>query len=415
MHNPSVAPGKGRGRSNLELRTQNLHLQNSPRMQPRPHKRMITAMWQTILRIPIPQFLQNHFGFSPTLPLFGYGLMLVIAFLLATELAKYLARKCNLNPEFFINAGLIALITGVIGARLSHVLENLHDYTDPNRSAFANFKDAIDLTSGGLTYYGGVLLATPCTIAYALYKKIPLRLGMDIVAPCIMIGLGIGRVGCFLNGCCYGAGVQTPISMSFPYPSPVYIDDNANHLVNAPPAVVLQLPGYEPRLLLPNELLEMEELHARIANEGRDAVAASLESRGGAFASSIYTNAFLDHAAQFGGQNLLALAQTQHSTPHIPAQLLTTISCLLIALVLFAYFPFPHAPGRIFALMLIIEGSSRYLLEMIRVEPPVTSMFGRGLSFSMVLALFLVPAGMILWFIFGLLDRETLPSRLIPA
>jgi phosphatidylglycerol:prolipoprotein diacylglycerol transferase len=372
-------------------------------------------MWQTILRIPIPLFLQNAFGFSPTLPLYGYGLMLVIGFLLATELAKYLARKSGLNPELFINAGLIALITGVIGARLSHVLENLRDYTDPNRTPWANFKDAIDLTSGGLTYYGGVFLAAPCTLAYGLYKKVPLRLGMDIFAPCIMIGLGLGRVGCFLNGCCYGAGVQTPISMSFPYPSPVYVDDNQAGLVQAPNDIILRVPGYEPRLLLPNELLQIQTVHARLATEGRDAVAASLESHGGSFANPVYTDAFLDHAQQYGGENLLPLAKAQYSTPHIPAQLLTTVSCLLIALVLFAYFPFPHAPGRVFALMLIVEGLTRYLLEMIRVEPPVTYMFGRGLSFSMVLALFLVPTGIILWIVFGLLDRERAPSQLATA
>ncbi|HEY1685429.1 MAG TPA: prolipoprotein diacylglyceryl transferase family protein [Tepidisphaeraceae bacterium] len=372
-------------------------------------------MWQTILRIPIPQFLQNAFGFSPTLPLYGYGLMLVIAFLLATELAKFISRRVGINPEHFINAGLIALITGVIGARTSHILENLRDYTDPSRSIWGNFKAMIDLSSGGLTYYGGVLLATPCTLAYAFYKKVPLRLGMDIVAPCLMVGLGIGRVGCFLNGCCYGAGVQTPISMQFPYPSPAYLDDQSYSLAPAPEDIILRVPGYESRVLLVNELLEIETVHARLASEGHDAVLAELQSRGGLFANPTYANAYLDHAAQYGGEDLVALAKQQHSAPHIPAQLLTTITCLLIALVLFAYFPFPHAPGRVFALMLMIEGTTRYLLEMIRVEPPVTQMFGHGLSFSMVLALFLVPTGIILWFVFGFLDRQRMPAQLSPA
>lgn len=376
---------------------------------------MITPMWQTIFRIPIPQFLQNLIGLGPTVPLYGYGLMLVIGFLLATELAKYLSKKSGINPEYFINAGLIALITGVMGARLSHVLENLRDYTDPSRSAWANFKDAIDISSGGLTYYGGVILATPCTIAYGLYKKIPIRVGMDIVAPCLMIGLAFGRVGCFLNGCCYGAGVPTPISVKFPYPSPAYIDDQSSGNVQAPADIVLTIPGYEPRLLLANELLDMETLHARLATEGRDSVLASLESRGAPFTNTAYAAAYLDHAQQYGGENLLALAKTQRSISHIPAQLLTTISCLLIALVLFAYFPFPHAAGRVFALMIIIEGTTRYLLEMIRVEPPVTYMFGHGLSFSMVLALIMVPLGIILWFIFGALDRVPATPELATA
>lgn len=372
-------------------------------------------MWQTIFRIPIPQFLQSLFGFGPTLPLYGYGLMMVIGFLLATELAKFLARRTGLNPEHFINAGLIALITGVIGARLSHVLENLRDYTDPSRSAWANFKDAIDIASGGLTFYGGLILATPCTIAYIIHKKIPLRLAMDLVAPCLMVGLAFGRVGCFLNGCCYGAAVHTPISVKFPYPSPAYIDDQAAGIVQAPNAIVLRISGYEPRLLLANELLEMETIHAQLAHEGRDAVLASLESRGGAFSNPVYAEAFVDHAQQYGGEDLLAIGEAQDSNIHIPTQLLSTVTWLLLALLLCAYFTIPHAPGRVFALMVIINGSLRYLLEMIRVEPPVTYMFGHGLSFSMVLALFLVPIGIILWFVFGAVDRTLAPAELAAA
>ena len=64
----------------------------------------------------------------------GYGLMLVIGFLLAVQLAKALARRSRIDPEIFVNAGLIALVAGVVGARLSHVLENFGQYTDPHRS-----------------------------------------------------------------------------------------------------------------------------------------------------------------------------------------------------------------------------------------------------------------------------------------
>src|SRR5437879_5810495 len=145
-------------------------------------------------------FRVPYFGW----PIYSYGLMMVIGFLCAIELAKFLARRCKIDPELFVNAGLIALVTGVVGARLSHVIENIHEYTDPTRSIAANLWDAVNIRSGGLTYYGGFLLAFPALIAYAKIKRIPLRLGMDIIAPCLMVGLGFGRIGCFLNGCCYG-------------------------------------------------------------------------------------------------------------------------------------------------------------------------------------------------------------------
>src|SRR4051812_19152669 len=143
-------------------------------------------------------------------PVHGYGLMMVLGFILALQLAHFLARRSGLDPELFVNAGLIALLSGIVGARLSHVIENWADYTRPDLSFGQNLWNAINLTSGGLTYYGGFLLAFPVTVLYGVMSKIPLRLGMDIIAPCLMIGLGFGRVGCFLNGCCYGAPTNLP-------------------------------------------------------------------------------------------------------------------------------------------------------------------------------------------------------------
>ena len=72
------------------------------------------------------------------IPIYSYGLMLVIGFLLSLELGKFLAKRVGIDPEVFVNAGLIALVTGVIGARLSHVIENWPQYSDPARSFFAN-------------------------------------------------------------------------------------------------------------------------------------------------------------------------------------------------------------------------------------------------------------------------------------
>ena len=142
-------------------------------------------MLQEVFRIP---FLN--------IPVFGYGLMMVIGFLVAIEVAKFLARRRGIDPEIFVNTALLALIFGVLGARLSHVLENLEQYTQPARSFRANLWDAINISNGGLTFYGGLLLATPVCIGYALFKKLPLRIGMDIIAICVMVGLGFGPGPC---------------------------------------------------------------------------------------------------------------------------------------------------------------------------------------------------------------------------
>jgi prolipoprotein diacylglyceryltransferase len=88
-----------------------------------------------------------HIPFTD-IPIYSYGLMMVVGFLLGIQICKYLAKRVGLDPEIFVNVGLIALVAGVVGARLSHVLENLPQYTNPDRSFGANLWDAINIRSG---------------------------------------------------------------------------------------------------------------------------------------------------------------------------------------------------------------------------------------------------------------------------
>jgi phosphatidylglycerol:prolipoprotein diacylglycerol transferase len=303
-------------------------------------------------------------------PIYGYGVMMVLGFFAALQLARFLARRSQIDPEVFVNAGLIALLAGVIGARLSHVLETLPQYTNPDRTAWENLWDAINIRSGGLTFYGGFLLATPCVIAYGMYKKVPIRRGMDIVAPCLMVGLAFGRIGCFLNGCCYGAECKIEwLGVRFPYHSNAYIDEVKAGELKAP--------------------LELR----RVLTDG---------TRGTALMSVDEIKAS-DKLSPEEKTALLATAAGEHSLELHPSQLYSTLTAFLIAALLVAYYTVPHPPGRVFALMLLIEAPSRFILEMIRAEPPV---IGRGsgvlswlppLSFSMVLSVGLFLAGIVLW------------------
>ena len=281
-------------------------------------------MWQTIVRIPIPGFLQSLFHLGPFLPVYGYGLMLVIGFFTAMQLAQFLARRNGIDPDVFANAALIALLAGVAGARISHVLENLSDFTNPDRSAWQNFLAMINIRSGGLTYYGGFLLAFPAVLVYGIFKSVPIRLGMDIVAPCLMLGLGFGRIGCYLNGCCYGAETTVPWAAVFPYMSNAYMDQAQRQEIQIPP--VLLKNGY-PR--------SKEDVQTDPTLTDRERA------------------------------ELLRLIATQQARPVHPAELYSTITAFLIAAFLITCFTLPHAPGRVFAAMLVIEGISRFLLEIL--------------------------------------------------
>ncbi|HSZ55835.1 MAG TPA: prolipoprotein diacylglyceryl transferase [Tepidisphaeraceae bacterium] len=315
-------------------------------------------MHQILFRL--PDFLPKIGG----APIYGYGLMMVIGFFAAMELAKFLARRSKIDPEIFANAALIALVAGVVGARLSHVLENIQEYTRSDLSFAQNLWNAINIRSGGLTYYGGFLLAFPAVVAYGWYKKVPIRLGMDIVAPCVVIGLGFGRIGCFLNGCCYGAETNAPWAVQFPYHSDAYMEQ-----------------FYSGEIQVPHELIDANGYPRSIDQIEADRTLTRQERA-----------------------DLVNLARSQHALPVHPAELYSTMTAWLIAALLVAYFTLPHAPGRVFALMLIVEGVSRFLLEMVRAEPQGT-FFGHHifgpLTFSEGLSIPIALLGVVLWFAFG--------------
>jgi prolipoprotein diacylglyceryltransferase len=155
------------------------------------------------------------FGADVGLRIFGYGLMLVLGFISAILLAQWRARRAGEDPEMISMAGIVALVAGVLGARLAYVIENWD-------SQFAHsdnlLLDMINITSGGLIYYGGLLLATAAVLIFFGIKKLPLRRYMDLVAPSLMVGLAFGRMGCLLNGCCFGAVCDghSALSMEFP-------------------------------------------------------------------------------------------------------------------------------------------------------------------------------------------------------
>ncbi len=298
--------------------------------------------------------LPFHASFLPgTITLYGYGLMMVFAFLGCQWLAARLARSKGLDPDIFVNATLIALAAGIVGSRLSHVLENLPDYTRPDRTVAQNLWAMINITSGGLTFYGGLILAAPIVLAYFIYRKVPARLAMDIGAPCIVLGLGIGRLGCYLNGCCYGADTTLPWAARFPYYSNAYVqqfqDGTLDHSV--PPQLLVRTDAGTLRLRTPDEVAARPELKS--------------------------------------------VAAAERANPVHPAQLYSTITSFLIVAVTLAYFTLPHAGGRCLALMLMMEGPSRFLLEMLRVEKPILG----PMSLSMVIGVVLFVVGVVLWFV----------------
>lgn len=151
-----------------------------------------------------------------SMPVFGYGLMLFLGFLFGGWSAIRRARTVGIKKEAIWDVGLWVLIAGIGGARLFYVVQ-YRDRVFAGKSGLGEYAFAlINLREGGLVLYGGVITAFTVFLLYCASRKLKPLLMADVVVPSFFIGLAFGRMGCFLNGCCYGDRCELPWAVSFP-------------------------------------------------------------------------------------------------------------------------------------------------------------------------------------------------------
>jgi len=141
----------------------------------------------------------------------SYGLFVLIGIAVALYVAIRNGRANGISPPVIAEMGLFMAVVGVIGARLAYVLMNLTYYV-------SNPEEILMIWHGGLVFLGGMLLVIPALLWYLRRRHLPFwRIG-DLWAPSLAIGLAIGRIGCFMAGCCYGkpTGVKWGVVFSNP-------------------------------------------------------------------------------------------------------------------------------------------------------------------------------------------------------
>lgn len=134
--------------------------------------------------------------------IYSYGLMLVLAFAVSTSLMVARAKQQNMDAEVLFNFCFAAFVSGVVGSRVFYVLENLGYY-------FKNPLEIIMLQHGGLSWFGGLMLGSITAIFYLKKKKLSVYRTLDFIIPYVALAQAIGRIGCLLNGCCFGRETQT--------------------------------------------------------------------------------------------------------------------------------------------------------------------------------------------------------------
>jgi len=178
-------------------------------------------MIRTLFVIPIP-----YTGI--TIPIYAYGFMLMTGFLVVIYVARIKAKAEGLNPEDISNLGLYTIFAGILGGRTFYVIQNFDAYKN-------NILDVFKIYQGGLVFYGGLMASIAAIVVFAKIKKLPVLKTIDIIAFAFALGVACGRIGCFLNGCCWGDVCNLPWAVSFPK------SVDANLMIDGSPAFLHHL------------------------------------------------------------------------------------------------------------------------------------------------------------------------------
>jgi phosphatidylglycerol:prolipoprotein diacylglycerol transferase len=145
------------------------------------------------------------------LPVHWYGILVATGFLAGLWTASRRARSVGIEPERIFDLGPWLILGGIAGGRILYVISYW-------REDFAEhpFPEVFMVQHGGLVFYGGLIGATLAAVTHLLWKKLPMWKMGDIVAPSIALGYAFGRIGCLLNGCCYGRECDMEWAIRFP-------------------------------------------------------------------------------------------------------------------------------------------------------------------------------------------------------
>jgi len=143
-------------------------------------------------------------------PVSSYQFIGIIGVILGFVIFYYEAKRQSLNKSIIINVGIIATITGFIGAKIQHILfDGFFEIYLQKPVAMLKF------WKGGYAVYGSVVFALPAIVLYLTLNREKVLKYLDAISYSLALGISLGRVGCFLNGCCFGNISVSPLALTF--------------------------------------------------------------------------------------------------------------------------------------------------------------------------------------------------------
>jgi phosphatidylglycerol:prolipoprotein diacylglycerol transferase len=139
----------------------------------------------------------------------SYGFFAALGFLAGILVSLFYADREKIDRQNILDLSILTIISAIAGARLFYVIGQWDYYR-------SNPLEIVMVQNGGLVYLGGLLCSIAAVYCYGRAKKIPLLKLFDAATPGTALGYAIGRIGCFLNGCCFGLPTKLPWGVVFP-------------------------------------------------------------------------------------------------------------------------------------------------------------------------------------------------------
>lgn len=283
----------------------------------------------------------------------SYGTMMVIGFLAACWLMRSMMRRSGQKSDFISNVAMYALLCGVLGARVFYVIHYFGQFKGRPLEVFA-------VWNGGLELLGGVLAGITFLLLYLWKQKLPMRLYLDVLAVGLMVGVGFGRIGCLLNGCCFGKCSDVPWAIRFPYGSLAFHSQVTSDPDRNRPKPQLELP------------------------------------------SDYFYNGYLKPYDELTNAQKEAVRNGQYCALKVhPTQIYSSINAFFLAGILYAVWRRvgQRKPGIVMSLMLMLYGTTRFFIETLRGDNPFESAWWiiyKGGTVSQNISIYMFIAGAIL-------------------
>ena len=338
------------------------------------------------------------------IPMYGFGAMLFICFVAVTLWGSWRAKRtAGMPPERFQDMVIWLFVAGIVGARILYMIQYSDRFpSDIGGRVLAFFK----IWEGGIIFYGSALGGV---IGYLLFYRIVLRRLQvpgwrlaDAVAPLLALGLAVGRIGCYLNGCCWGQAAceecrPVPLGAAhFPLlpaharyqlvgdvgrgegEGPSKYLQTATGFVRSPRGSDRAVVGVEVGSPAARAGVQVGDHVVAVNGEPNEAKSAGFDRLDELIGSWPRGKSELTLTVERRGEKIDLPPFAPETVGLYPTQLYETVSMALLILLLIAYYPYRRHDGQLMVLLMIGYGIHRFINESLRIEPNV----GSGLTLS---------------------------------